>query len=299
DGKKIPKAERAPANPAVVAAFISTLAGSYSGSAVANYVCGIKAWHTIHGLAWILSDNEMDALLKAAVSLAPPRSKKPPQEPYTIDSLISIRDQLDLASPLHAAVFACLTTVFYATARTGELTTRTLRSFDPLSHVKPSDIRVDRDRQGNEVTNFQLPKTKSAPDGEDINWARQTGPSDPHAVLENHLAINAPVRDGPLFAYQRGKGHQSLTKSKFLSVLASALETAGKSPLQGHGIHIGSTLEYLLRNIPFDVVKVKGRWGSDAFLVYLRRHAQILAPYMQAQPSLHESFLRLTLPPVR
>ncbi|KIK98422.1 hypothetical protein PAXRUDRAFT_134233, partial [Paxillus rubicundulus Ve08.2h10] len=62
---------------------------------------------------------------------------------------------------------------------------------------------------------------------------------------------------------------------------------------------IGSTLEYLLRNVPFDVIKVKGRWASNAFLIYLRRHAQILTPYMQAQPSLHESFLRLTLPPVR
>ncbi|KIK78220.1 hypothetical protein PAXRUDRAFT_164588, partial [Paxillus rubicundulus Ve08.2h10] len=62
---------------------------------------------------------------------------------------------------------------------------------------------------------------------------------------------------------------------------------------------IGLTLEYLLRNVPFDIIKVKGRWVSDAFLVYLRRHVQILTPYMQAQPSLHESFLRLTLQPVR
>ncbi|KIK78417.1 hypothetical protein PAXRUDRAFT_164083, partial [Paxillus rubicundulus Ve08.2h10] len=200
---------------------------------------------------------------------------------------------------LHAAVFTCLTTAFYATARTGELTTKMLRSFDPLSHIKLTDVRVDQDHQGNKITNLHLPKSKSAPNSEDINWARQDGLSDPHAALENHMSVNAPPHDGPLFAYQHGKGHQPLTKSKFLSTLTSALKAAGKPPLQGHGIRIGSTLEYLLRNIPFDVVKVKGRWGSDAFLVYLRHHAQILAPYMQAQPSLHESFLHLTLPPVR
>ncbi|KIK74468.1 hypothetical protein PAXRUDRAFT_175626, partial [Paxillus rubicundulus Ve08.2h10] len=94
------------------------------------------------------------------------------------------------------------------------------------------------------------------------------------------------------------KGHKPLTK-KFLSVLAGAAKKAGIKPLHGHSIRIGSTLEYLLRNIPFDVVKVKGRWASDSFLVYLRRHAQILAPYMQAQPVIHEAFLRYTLPPVR
>ncbi|KIJ11381.1 hypothetical protein PAXINDRAFT_84572, partial [Paxillus involutus ATCC 200175] len=129
--------------------------------------------------------------------------------------------------------------------------------------------------------------------------AKQVSSSDPHAAFENHLEINSPPHNGPLFAYRNGKSHKALTKGKFLLVLASALKASGRPPMQGHGIRIGSTLKYLLRNIPFDVIKVKGRWASDAFLVYLCRHAQILAPYMQTQPSLHESFLRLTLPPIR
>ncbi|KAJ7200097.1 hypothetical protein GGX14DRAFT_372564 [Mycena pura] len=41
---------------------------------------------------------------------------------------------------------------------------------------------------------------------------------------------------------------------------------------------------YLLRGLPLDVVK--GRWASDAFAIYLRRHAKIMAPYMQAKPQL-------------
>ena len=84
-----------------------------------------------------------------------------------------------------------------------------------------------------------------------------------------------------------------------LAVLSKAALGCHLDPLQGHGIRIGSTLEYLLRGVPFEVVKVKGRWASDAFLLYLRKHAQILAPYMQADPVLHEAFTRLTMPPVR
>ncbi|KIK77023.1 hypothetical protein PAXRUDRAFT_168080, partial [Paxillus rubicundulus Ve08.2h10] len=200
---------------------------------------------------------------------------------------------------LHTAIFTCLTMVFYTMAHVGELTTKTLLSFDPLPHIKPSDIHVEHDCQGNAVTNFHLPKSKSAPNGEDINWARQVSPSDPHTAFENHLEINSPPCNGPLFTYRNRKGHKALTKGKFLSVLASALKASGRPPMQGHGIHISSTLEYLLRNIPFNVIKVKGRWASNTFLVYLCHHAQILALYMQAQPSLHKSFLRLTLPPVR
>jgi hypothetical protein len=56
--------------------------------------------------------------------------------------------------------------------------------------------------------------------------------------------------------------------------------------LKGHGIQIGGTLEYMLRGVPFDVVKAMGRWSRDAFMLYLRDHALILAPYIQAQPHL-------------
>ena len=79
----------------------------------------------------------------------------------------------------------------------------------------------------------------------------------------------------------------------------TAATKANLEPLQGHGIHIGSTLEYLLRGVPFEVIKVKGRWASDAFLIYLTKHAQILAPYMQAQPELQAEFVRLTMPHIQ
>ncbi|KIK98420.1 hypothetical protein PAXRUDRAFT_52962, partial [Paxillus rubicundulus Ve08.2h10] len=77
DNKNIPKLERPPAVPSIISAFISNLAGSYSGSAISNYVSGVKAWHTVHGLEWALNDTETDALLKAASSLAPSQSKRP------------------------------------------------------------------------------------------------------------------------------------------------------------------------------------------------------------------------------
>ncbi|KAF8551267.1 hypothetical protein OG21DRAFT_1418340, partial [Imleria badia] len=82
------------------------------------------------------------------------------------------------------------------------------------------------------------------------------------------------------------------------TVLDTAIAAAGLPPLNGHGICIGATLEYLLHKLPFDVVKVKGRWAGDSFLIYLRKHAQILAPYMQANPEVHTAFLQHTIPPI-
>jgi hypothetical protein len=301
DKKGLPELQRAPASGTLLSAFAATLAGSYAGKTIANYLYGIRAWHIIHGIPWQPNDLEMEAILKAADALRPPGSKRKARLPFTTEHISALRTQLDLTKPLDAAVFACLTTAFYATARLGELTVKNLRqdSFNPTTHITPANVSSSRDRNNLPTTTFHLPRTKSSPNGEDIYWARQHGPSDPQSALENHLLVNAPAPDAPLFAYRWGKGHRALTKSKMLETIAKASRRLNIEPLQGHGIRIGSTLEYLLRGLPFDVVKAKGRWASNAFLLYLRKHAQIMAPYMQAVPVLHESIVRLTMPPVR
>ncbi|KIK91270.1 hypothetical protein PAXRUDRAFT_149872 [Paxillus rubicundulus Ve08.2h10] len=148
------------------------------------------------------------------------------------------------------------------------------------------------------MTNFRLPRTKLALLSEDVSWVQQQGPSDPQAAFQNHIAVNNPPLDGHLFAYKHKDGYCPLTKSKFTTTLSSTAKRAGIKPIQGHGVQIRSTLKYLLCNIPFDVIKIKGCWASDTFLVYLHHHAQILAPYIQASPPLHKSFLCYTMPPV-
>ncbi|KAF8961377.1 hypothetical protein BDZ97DRAFT_1616394, partial [Flammula alnicola] len=78
-----------------------------------------------------------------------------------------------------------------------------------------------------------------------------------------------------------------LTWTNFLKRLNAAAASAGLPPTQGHSLRIGSVLEYLLRGLSFETVKALGRWTGDSFKRYLRRHAAILAPYIQNTP-LHE-----------
>ncbi|KIK77581.1 hypothetical protein PAXRUDRAFT_17407 [Paxillus rubicundulus Ve08.2h10] len=226
--KNVPENQHTPTEPSLISAFLST------------------AWHIIHSVGWSLVDNGINALLKATTSLAPPTSKRPPWEPFTIHTILLICNQLDLSLPLHAAVFACLTTTFYATVRVGEFMVPTLHSFNPTIHIKHTNISVQHNRQDLKVYNFHLPCTKSAPLGEDMSWAKQNGPSDPLSALRNHLAVNDPPPNTALFAYWHNNGYRPLTRKKFLLALANAATQAGMKPLQGHGIRIGSTLEYLL-----------------------------------------------------
>jgi hypothetical protein len=239
----------------------------------------------------------MRTILKSAKRIAPP-SKRKKRNPFTVDYMIAIKQQLDLSTSLDAAVFACMVTCFYAIGRLGEFTVPSLKAFNPEHNIKVTDLRNDRDREGLEARVLHVPHTKVCQDGEDLCWSTQAGPTDPNAALNHHLHLNAPLPHEHLFVHipKIGQERRPLTKSAFIRRIHEASRTAKVDPLQGHGIRIGATLEYLLRGIPFETVKVMGRWGSDAFRGYLRKHTQILAPFLQADPKLHLQFTQMVLP---
>jgi len=300
DSRNIPEQERAPANTNLISMFISILSGLYSGRTIHGYIYGVRAWHTVNGLPWALHEDQISTMLKGATKLAPPNTKQDRWQPVTVEIIAAIGRTLTLNEPFDAAFFACLTIVFYSAARVGEFTLRRLTAFNPAEHITLAHVRDDTDRNGFHTKVFALPRTKSSQNGEEVNWARQSGPTDPLTAFENHLKVNSPPIDGPLFAYKKDRTHRPLTRQTFISHLKKAAKMAGHDDVQGHGIRIGATLEYLLRGIPFDVMKVKGRWASDAFRLYLRKHNQILAPYMQAMPpETALEFTRTAIPPVR
>jgi hypothetical protein len=298
DARYVPEHLRCPAPPDLILAFIASLAGHYAGKTIHNYLFAIRAWHVVHRALWTIPPAQVKSILDGATALAPPSSARPKRQPFTVSLMTQISSVINPKDPLDVAFFACLTTAFYSLARLGELTTNTLTSFNPAQHVKPADMKLGQDRHGFRVTVFHLPRTKASTDGEDIYWAAQAGPSDPHAALQAHMRINRPTAEQHLFAWRHPKGLRPLTRSQFLKRLDMALTTISLPAMQAHGLRIGGTLEYLLRGVPFDIVKSIGRWSSEAFTLYLRQHAIVIAPYLQGTPVL-EPFTHYTMPPVR
>jgi len=107
---------------------------------------------------------------------------------------VAVHAQLDLTQLLDAAVFACLTTMFFTITRLDEFTVKNLTSFNIKAHIKITDIQWNiEDRSGNKVTTFHLPQTKIVPKekgSETVFWAHQEGPANPKAALLNHLEVN-------------------------------------------------------------------------------------------------------------
>ncbi|KAG1744195.1 hypothetical protein EDB19DRAFT_1578610, partial [Suillus lakei] len=109
DSNSINEAMRTPTSSELISAFISDLAGSYSGKTISSYVHGICAWHILHRKSWSLDDDKIDAMLRAAKNLTPSSSRRKKRPPYTVAFITSILQKLDPNNPLDAAVGSCLT----------------------------------------------------------------------------------------------------------------------------------------------------------------------------------------------
>jgi hypothetical protein len=300
DLHSIPEHQRCPTSSTLLSSFLSCCAGSYSGSAIGNYAAGIRAWHLLHGHPWNINADELKALLEGASRLAPKSSKRPKREPFRTSVLDFFMQHLDLKAPRDAAIFACISVTFFCVARLGEFTVPAISKFDPSKHITRSHVSHTRDHNLLPVTVFHLPSTKSAPSGEDTQCAPQNLPSDPITALRNHFEINDPPPDAHLFAWRHPQsGLRPLSKSEVTKRIASIAAAHNLPNLKGHSLRIGGTLFYLLRGIPFDVVKTMGRWAGESFTLYLRHHAIILAPYLQDKPEIMDGVTRYTMPPVR
>ena len=114
------------------------------------------------------------------------------------------------------------------------------------------------------------------------------------------MRLNPAPHDAHLFAWKHPKtGLRPLTRTQVTNKLTEIAKRNNLADLKGHSLRIGGTLFYLLKGVPFDVVKVTGRWAGESFVLYLRLHALILAPYLQANKQVFDNFVQIAMPPVR
>ena len=140
DSKKIDENLRAPVDLIILQSFVARMAGIYSASTISGYVAAVWAWHVIHSVAWTVDGPGLNAIMKGAQKMAPRESERQKREPITTEYIERVSQQLSKTNSLDVAVFACLTTTFWAAARLGETTVPNLLAFDPKRHIKRSDL---------------------------------------------------------------------------------------------------------------------------------------------------------------
>lgn len=292
DSIQLPEINRAPCTTTIIAGFITYLSGHYSRTSINNFIAGVKAWHVVNLIPYDVDDKTISILLRGAERIQP--LPLPKRQPLSLEQLCQIIEQLNLNNCEQAAFAACITTTFFSCARLGEFTVPSLNAFNPQVHITVSGISFHHDRFFNHVTAFKIPRTKTTTTGELVFWAAQKSPCCPAAMLHNHLKLNEPSAQNHLFSFKTHNKRIPMTRSIFMRNLKTASIKANIPLHSGHSLRIGATLEYLLRGVPFDVVKQIGRWSSNSFSLYLREHGRILAPYLQSKPEVNSQFIEYT-----
>ncbi|KAI6000231.1 hypothetical protein EDC04DRAFT_2871985 [Pisolithus marmoratus] len=264
DSHNVSEHQQAPIRANTLLAFLSSCAGSYSGSALANFTARLQAWHLLHGLPWQINSEELRAIPEGASCLAPASSKRPLHKPFWVDMLKLIHSLLDPESPKDVAIFACLTIVFYCIGCLGESTVQSIKQFNPTKHITHTHVSTDG-----------------------------------IAILERIVHDVDASPNAHLFAWRHPtSGLRPLSRSEVIKCIMLLTAMLNLPNLKGHNLRIGGTLHYLLHGTPFDVVKTIGRWVGESFTIYLQQHVMILALYLNDMPVLLEHFTRYTMLPV-
>jgi integrase len=280
-----------PTTEATLCAFAADTAGSRAGSTIKNDLAGIRAWHIVNDTPFP-NGIQLSYVLKGAENMTPATSRKPPRPPMSIAKISSLMKATNMHEPLDAAVIFAASAAFYGQLRLGELFATNekkpeFKRIPSLSDVFPPNKNGSR--------RIHLPYTKVAKEkGEEVILCRQYHRTDPIAALENHLRINNLSPSDPLCSFrQSDRSLRTLTKSHFLKKCNEIWIRDGLRHSTGHEFRIGGTTHLLLCKGPPDIVKMMGRWSSDAFQKYWRQ-IEILAPlyveFLKPLQNLHTTY---------
>lgn len=137
--------------------------------------------------------------------------------------------------------------------------------FSVDSHSNPSVCRIFLRRS----------KTDQEGRGVFIYLGKTDSPLCPVTALTNYMAVR-PGPPGALFVSQDGS---PLTRDAFVSAVKQALLSAGidNSAYSGHSFRIGAATAAARAGIPAFLIKLLGRWESEAFQLYVQTPRETLA----------------------
>lgn len=285
DTNSIPESRRLPINLQDLRMYIADKVGAEGEAKTSNVLAGLQAWHTIQDVPWPNGDKLLVGLRRAVTTNAPASTTRPPRPPITTKHLRAILAETKRNyTPENIATLALACVAFWGVCRLGELTIPGNSDPEPLHRVR-RECRLSVPWYLYSIPSnmhFHLPWTKTTrTNGANVNlteWADCVDIS-PCRTLVCHLrkAWKLPP-SAPLFAYEAPgpQGWKALTKDAFMHKCRSIWQAANLGDCSGHSFRIGGTTELLMRGVSHDIVKLQGRWLSDAWLRYVREHPQVV-----------------------
>ena len=201
-----------------------------------------------------------------------------PRLPITPDILYKLKAVWDNTGGQHDTkmLWAASCLCFFAFLRVGEITVPNHTTYDPKIHLSVDDVAVDNAQQPT-ILQITIKQSKTDPfrKGVDLFVGRVSSPLCPVAAVTGYLCVRG-TSPGPLFRYADGR---PLTRPRFAAATRSALSEAGidSSLYCTHSFRIGAATTAASKGVEDAIIKTLGRWGSLAYLRYVKIPRQQLA----------------------
>ena len=271
-----------PATEATLILFATYLATiNISHTTIKVYLAGVRHMHGSVGL-FSFFDKQLTPRLqltlkgiqKNQTGTQPPRIRLP----ITLQLMGNAKTLLakQPSSYYNIMIWAACCLAFFGFLRVGEFTVPADDQYDESCHLSLSSISVDS-RVNPQLLKIIIKQSKTDPFRKGVSvFLGATGENlCPVRGILPYLAIRG-THLGPLFIFEDGR---SLTRHRFSSALNSLLNQLhmDTQSYNTHSFRIGAATTARQANVPDLIIKMLGRWKSDAYQSYIKTPPQELS----------------------
>ena len=271
-----------PATEATLILFATYLATiNISHTTIKVYLAGVRHMHVSAGL-FSFFDKQLTPRLQLTLKgiqknqavTQPPRIRLP----ITLQLMGNIKALLakQPSSYSNIMIWAACCLAFFGFLRVSEFTVPADDQYDESCHLSLSSISVDS-RVNPQLLKIIIKQSKTNPFRKGVSiFLGATGENlCPVRGILPYLAIRGSHL-GPLFIFEDGR---SLTRHQFSSALNGLLNQLqmDTQSYNTHSFRIGAATTARQANIPDPIIKMLGRWKSDAYQSYIKTPPQELS----------------------
>ena len=256
-------------------AFLSpSLLGPFKHSSIKVYLSGARALHIDHGFP----DPLINCLRLQRVVRGIKRcqgSSSSSRLAITDDLTLVIWQSLDLHLPDHCMFWAACSLGYLGFLRASEFTIPNLPSFLSSLHLGVQDISVDLPSAPS-CMRVRIKGSKTDPfrKGCFIHISVGRRPLCAVRAVMNYLALRGDAH-GPLFLLQNGQPLSRNILTDWLRQIMASARVPGN--FSSHSFHLGAATVAARNGVPNHLIQSMGRWSNNAYQLYIRTPAEVLA----------------------
>lgn len=261
-----------PSSEATLIHFVTHLSNTVSHATIKVYLAAVKNLHIEFGCQ--LDFTSMPLLYKTLRGIKCSQTvSKRARYPITITVLHLIYSKLQ---PFHSQavdssmLWAAFTLAFFGFLRSSEFTCN--GKFDPHTHLSRADISLEPNIFSPNFLEITIKKSKTDPFRETAKLTIARSNSNVCAVtaLQDYLLqTHGQSTSQPLFKFADGR---NLTRASLTNNLRALLHVCGldSATFASHSFRIGAATTAGAVGLPDWLIKVLGRWKSNAYQTYIQ-----------------------------